>query len=796
MADNITKLFFPIVWLFFCNSIQAQIISDDTLPENSIVNPNCTICLIEGGTTKNNNLFHSFKQFSVPTNGEAIFNNATQIQNIFTRVTGNSISEINGIIRAQGSANLFLINPNGIIFGANAQLDIGGSFLATTADSILFDDNSVLSARTPQRPSLLTVSVPMGLQFGENPGEIVNKSQAKESLVLPNLPPKEVLVGLKVEDGKTIALVGSEITLNSGLVNAFGGRIELGSVAANSFIDLFQNAEGFVLGYDSVNQFNHISIIDNSRLSTRTSRNLPSGNIHIYGNLVEFNKSNILSFNGSDLDGGEIIIDAETLILLDTRVSTRTFEEGKAGDITVNADSIKLIKEQSNRDSGLFSQTDIDSSGDSGNITIHTNDLTLENGAEIGVSTFGSGVGGNLTVNASESIEVIGRTLDGEFPSGLFAESEGGRATGDGGNLNINTGSLIVRDGARISVGAIEDFNDFRLGTSQGSGGTLEINATESIEVRGFGFDEDGKIVPSTLLSESQGIGDAGDISLNTPKLTVTNLGEVNVSATGGGKAGSLKINTGISKPKIDITLDNGRLTAETQKGNQGNIEIDKASSILLRNNSQITTNASDEATGGNITINSDVVGLFNNSDITANAIEGRGGNINITTQGLFQDFSSTIDASSEENIDGTITINDPDVDPTSGIIELPSVPVDAETIFAQDLCKFEDQKIAGGSSFIITGRGGLTPTAEDSLDNVNNVVGWAHRDDITVSHNGTVGVRQRSQKETPATNYAVIQQSQGWVTTADGSVWLVANPPETILQKSKIAHPDCGNSL
>ncbi|MDJ0648627.1 MAG: hypothetical protein QNJ60_07960, partial [Xenococcaceae cyanobacterium MO_188.B19] len=232
-------------------------------------------------------------------------------------------------------------------------------------------------------------------------------------------------------------------------------------------------------------------------------------------------------------------------------------------------------------------------------------------------------------------------------------------------------------------------------------------------------------------------------------------------------------------------------LTAETKAGNEGNINLNNLETLLLRN-SKITTNAEKEATGGDITINSDGIALLDKSNITANAVEGRGGNITIKTQRLFQEPDSEITADSELDIDGTITINSPDVDRTSGIIELPDVPIDAETILAQNLCKFEDDKIAKGSSFTITGRGGLTPTSEESLGNVNHVVGWASRDDLEVSHDGLVGVRQRSKNETSKTNYPVIQQSQGWVTTADGSVWLVADAPETIVQNSRITHPDC----
>jgi filamentous hemagglutinin family protein len=208
----------------------AQIVPDSTRPHNSRVTEAGNTFTIEGGTSAGGNLFHSLREFSLTTGSEAFFNNALTINNIITRVTGGQVSHIDGLIRANGGANLFLINPSGIIFGANAQLNIGGAFIGSTADSIRFADGSTFSAKNPQNPPLLTINVPIGWQFGSQPANIINQSQP---------------VGLAVQPGQTLALIGGNVNLVAGWLTAPQGRIELGSVGSNAEATPCLKARGF-----------------------------------------------------------------------------------------------------------------------------------------------------------------------------------------------------------------------------------------------------------------------------------------------------------------------------------------------------------------------------------------------------------------------------------------------------------------------------------------------------------------------------------------------------------------------
>jgi filamentous hemagglutinin family protein len=403
-----------ICCIFASSLAQAQISPDGTLPTS--VNQVNNSFEITGGTQAGSNLFHSFREFSVPTGSEAFFKNnanTNSIVNIINRVTGGSISNIDGLIKENYGANLILINPSGINFGHNAQLNIGGSFLGSTANTIKFADGTEFSATNIQNSPLLTISVPVGLQFGQNPAAINVQGQghnlAVESQIFSPFTRGDT-TGLKVQPGQTLALVGGDITLDGGVLVTEGGRIELGSVGGNSFVNLAANSgQVWSLGYTGVPSFKDIDM--RSRAITDTS-GVGSGSIQLQGRNITLQ------------DGSAVLI--------------QTQGTQSAGNINVNAsESLKLIgtTPDGQISTNIFTETIGD--GKSGDINITTPRLVVQDGAVISAATYTPAPGGNISVNAAESLEVIG--YSSVNPNRFSTISAATYGAGNAGTLTAST---------------------------------------------------------------------------------------------------------------------------------------------------------------------------------------------------------------------------------------------------------------------------------------------------------------------------------------------------------------------
>ena len=719
---------------------RAQISSDGTLSTN--VSKSGNVFEITGGAQAGGNLFHSFAEFSVPTDNTAFFNNASNIANIISRVTGGSISNIDGLIRANGSANLILINPSGINFGPNAQLNIGGSFLGSTASSLAFADGTVFSATNPQNP-MLTISVPLGLQFGQNAAPVEVRGS-----------------NLEVEAGQTLALVGGDVMLLGGNLTAPGGRIELGSVAGKGLVSLNQTNPGWVLGYEEVQNFRDIqftrqslvnasgngggeiqvqgrrvSVQDGSQILSFTLGSEPGGNftvrasesVEVRGNSADgLIPSSLQSNTLGTGTGSDVTIETGKLIVSDGAfVSAATAGAGKGGNLTVRAsESVELIGtgfeefqqtfqggtlrgtiSPTDRATGLFIGTA--AAGRSGNITIEAPSLLLRDGSVILSPTFSNGVGGDITIRASESVEVSGSALQSGTALGSTKEAEAG-------DIKVDTKRLIVRDGGIVI--------DATFGN--GPGGNIEITASDSIEllrtppetqflvtgiytgtVGGMGKGGDIKIETGQLIVREAAVGSnsgvllpsgeaiplggvggdvviearelvelsgsfitglgsstlsqspAGDLTLSTRKLTIGEQASISSSTIGLGSGGNLTVKASESIELIGISAgdqtpgglfaDSGRignLPNPEVTADSGNIRIDTGE-LIVRDGASINVQNLGSGNAGTLEVAADSILLDNQGAINAATVSGQGGEIILEVDSLVMRRNSQISA-------------------------------------------------------------------------------------------------------------------------------------------------------
>ena len=613
-----TKKYWLVFGLIFCafssNGLKAsaQITPDSTLTNNSVVLPDASGNLIEitEGTTAGNNLFHSFQEFSVPNGQTAFFNNGATIENILGRVTGSSVSNIEGLIRANGSANLFLINPNGIVFGENASLDIGGSFLGSTANSIQLSDGSEFSAVNPQAPSLLEINIPVGLQYGSEAGNIIVEGAgnstgftdpgANDYALIKDFRP----AGLQVDGGKSLALIGGNIALDGGNLTAAEGHIELGSVT-EGLVKFDSDGETWSFDYQDVAGFKDIALAN-------------AASVEVSGN-----SSGIANIQGQNIT----LTDASAIL-------ANTSGDGTAGSINLNgAESVQITGvSQSNIPFVTYVSTDTTtgSTGAGADLNINTDYLLVAGGAQVASAVFGSGDGGTLSVDAERVNLISGSPLAGS--SGLFAPIVPG-ATGDGGDINLEADSLLVAGGAQA----------FTVSVSSSKAGDFNINVRD-IELNGTSPNG----TPSGLIVNTRANGDGGNLTINTENLSLVNGAVIGSSVTSSGKAGEIEIDAdtiemnGIPEQGLPSVIS--AFVGEAANGTGGDITIE-TDSLKLTDGTQINTTVAGAGTGGNINVAAEEIDLAGLSSLdnkpsalfstVERGATGESGNLTIATNSL-----------------------------------------------------------------------------------------------------------------------------------------------------------------
>lgn len=615
--------------LFNCTSARSQITPDDTLgDENSTVTPNAEVKgapaeLIEGGAAREANLFHSFEEFNIGDGQNVYFTNPVGIANIFSRVTGNDVSDIFGTLGVDGGADLFLINPNGIIFGENASLDVNGSFLATSASEIQFGDRGEFSATDPNALPILTVQ-PSALLFNQmQPGRIESRSTVP---VGTSTSGNSAHFGLNVPDGESLSLIGGEVAIDGGgdLGEGFGGgltapngRIELMGVTGEENIELNQNGDSF-----SVNLAPQVQSAD----------------------LVLGNRAFV---DTSGESGGAIYIQGRNVTLSDrSLVFADTLGSQNGSGVSIKAKNLTF-----DRNSGVTA--DLVGSGQGGNIDIETEQLIVRDRAFLSTSNYGRGNAGNVKIDA------VNFSVDRSSIATLVSNT----AIGDAGNIKISISSFST-------TGSILDSSNY----GQGNAGNVKIDAIKDLAV------DNNSSIRSILGSSIEG-SSSGGIDLKAASVSISNNAELNSSLTSGGKgnAGNIKIEAG------SVVFDGGFARSRLEKGAEGSggdIRIDTGSLLVTgvdpitadANVGQLVTATFGEGDAGRVIINAseDVSFDGRGSDVFSlvgfDRGIGKGGSITINSKSLSVDNGARLIAGTEASGEaGDIVIDTDSFSVTNG---------------------------------------------------------------------------------------------------------------------------------
>jgi filamentous hemagglutinin family protein len=624
------------------NPLSTRIpVADNSRIGTQVVETTSKNFTITGGVNLGQNLLHSFTDFSVPTGGGATFDNLLGKQSIITRVTGGNFSDIDGLVNTQG-ANFFLLNPNGIVFGKNVELNVGQKFVGSTANGIDLVDgggNTVNFLTNQSKDTQLLTINPNALfnasrlNMGGGNGQISNFGRLDTNN--PN---------------QYIGLIGGNVSMNGGVIIALGGRVELGGLSVPGTVTLGVEGNNLRAQFPTNVARGDVSLTNQAGVNVAgaggsdiaiTARNLEIlGGSYLNGGIfpgvgtpeavagdIKLNATGkIVVANGAIFNdvspnsigqGGNIIIDADTVSLEDsTQITSSTAGIGNAGNINITVTgSINLTESQNGLVSGISTIVQKEGKGNGGNITINAGAVLLK-GALLQSSTAGTGDAGNISVTAKDAIFLTG--------SDIFSIVEVG-GVGKGGSIGINANSLSLKDSTQLAAST----------AGKGNAGNIAVTAKDTASL-------ESTIIFGSVLAG--GVGKGGDIDINANSLSLKDvqiqtaiLKASTTEPAGQGDAGNINLKvTGAVDISGKFTGGIFTIVQTGAVGSGGNITIDAGSFSLL--GEQLGTSTFGQGRAGNVSVTTKNAVSLVNGDILSTVEPGgvgKGGNIDIRAGSL-----------------------------------------------------------------------------------------------------------------------------------------------------------------
>ncbi len=570
----------------------------------------------EYGKQSGANLFHSFQQFNLHKGESATFSGSDSVQNIISRVSGGNVSWIDGKLASDiPNANLYFLNPAGVMFGPNASLDLTGSFHVSTADYLRLGENERFYAM-PQSDELLSAASPAAFGFSDNSISGISLEGRGEISADEG---DSYLSGLSVSEGKTLSLVGGDIEISKGTFYPVRKTDGEGN-------PVFQQA-----GDENDNPIfdengNPVFVLDEKGNPVQAVEKISPGDIKAPGGRINI----VSAASPGEVTDTETGPDMTCPEKGNIRLSDKAVLDSSGGSIFIRGGQFAL------EDSILRSETSGDKAG--GKIDVQADTVSLAYGAEISGSTSGSGKGADILIQADDSLRVFGANSEQKpviIATETLAVTE---EVGDAGNIKIVSGSISFADGAVISSNT----------RGNGKGGEISLNARDSVSFAG----KRNQGIVTGIEAASAYFGDAGSLSIEADTIAFNDGAFLNSTTYGQGKGGEISLKARDSVFFSDSIIQVLTVSQEENAGNAGSLQIE-AGNIFFDRGALITSNTYGHGKGGKISLNArdsvsfvgkESEGMFTGIDLSSR-YSGECGSLSIEAENILLNEKSFINS-------------------------------------------------------------------------------------------------------------------------------------------------------